>query len=107
MNKICITYVPFPTEEAAEEIIKQLLDKHLIACGNVISSKSSYIWEKTFQKEDEYIAIMKTSINCTSKVMEWIEKNHPYSLPAIIQWEAMANERYVEWIEAETVIHHQ
>ncbi len=107
MNKICITYVPFPTEDVAVVIIKQLLDQHLIACGNVISSKSNYIWDNTFQKEDEYIAIMKTSLKCATKVVDWVEKHHPYSLPAIIQWEAIANERYVDWVETETAIRHQ
>ncbi|MCZ2101917.1 MAG: divalent-cation tolerance protein CutA [Chitinophagales bacterium] len=107
MNKICFTYVPFPSQEAAAQLVKALLDMHLIACGNIIPSRSHYSWENACQEEDEFIAMLKTSTRYSEKLMTFIEQNHPYDLPAILQWEAVVNENYYVWIEAETAIHRQ
>lgn len=103
--KICITYIPYPSIEEANKAIEQFLDLHLIACGNVISSQSQYIWNDALCKENETIAILKTSLSCAIKLMDMAQKQHPYKLPAILQWEVNANEGYVTWIEEQTTNH--
>lgn len=41
---ITLFYTPFPSKEVAAEVIKTLLAEKLIACGNVATSDSTYIW---------------------------------------------------------------
>ncbi len=41
---ITIFYTPFPSKEVAAEVIKTLLAEKLIACGNVVTSDSTYMW---------------------------------------------------------------
>lgn len=102
---ICITYIPYPSIEDANKAIEQFLGLHLIACGNVISSQSQYIWNDALSKENETIAILKTSLSCAKKLMDIAQEQHPYKLPAILQWEVKANEGYAAWIEEQTTNH--
>ena len=100
--KICITYVPFPTHEAAADIIRLCLHQKIIACGNIIPSQSSYLWNGDFHKENEWIAVMKTTTHHKDNLAKFLEKHHSYELPAILQWEVKANEGYAKWVENET-----
>jgi len=101
MAEIIILYCPCPTQEKALEIIQQLIGQSLIACGNVIPSKSCYPWEGQVCQEDEFVAIMKTVPSVQEKVTLHIEEIHPYDVPAIISWRASVNEKYHGWIVSE------
>lgn len=103
--EICITYIPYPSSEDAKKAIEHFLELHLIACGNIISSQSLYIWNEVASNENETIAILKTSLSCAKKLMDLAQSQHPYKLPAILQWEVKANEGYVAWVEEQTTNH--
>lgn len=92
-------YVPFPDQQSALEAIKTLLDAKLIACGNVIMSSSAYVWQGNLTSQTEWIAIMKTSIVKANHTITKIEEIHSYQVPAILHWEASANEAYALWID--------
>jgi len=96
--KIVLFYVPFPTEEVASETVKVLLHEKLIACGNIVASSSMYCWLGDLTAENEWIAIMKTTIEMVEEVEHKIISIHPYDIPAIIHWEATCNESYGAWI---------
>lgn len=105
--KIALIYVPFPSFEEASKVSNNLINRHLIACANIITSDSQYIWQGEFCSENEWIAIMKTSLEILMDVEIEIEKLHSYDTPAIIQWEVSANEKYAKWIASQTTAHRQ
>lgn len=96
--KIVLFYVPFPSEEAASETIKVLLSEKLIACGNIVASSSMYGWMGDITSENEWIAIMKTTIFMVEEVENRIKSVHSYDIPAIIHWEVKCNESYGTWV---------
>ena len=55
-----IIYVTCKNNAEAQKIAKHLLGKKLIACANLISSKSFYHWKGKLEKQNEAILLMKT-----------------------------------------------
>ena len=98
---ITLFYTPFPSKEVATETIQILLAEKLIACGNVVTSDSMYMWLGQLTSENEYIAIMKTLPEKTESLTQRIASLHPYEVPAILHWQVEANESYYNWIKTE------
>jgi periplasmic divalent cation tolerance protein len=98
---ITLFYTPFPSKEVAAEVIKTLLAENLIACGNVVTSDSMYMWLGQLTTENEFIAIMKTLPEKTESLTQRIASLHPYEVPAILHWQVEANEPYYNWIKTE------
>ncbi|MBC7884682.1 MAG: divalent-cation tolerance protein CutA [Saprospiraceae bacterium] len=96
--KITIFYVPFPDQDAALTAIEILLKAKYIACGNVIVSTSLYHWQGEQSKNNEHIAILKTLPEKKTILEKRISEIHTYDVPAILSWEADANESYYEWM---------
>lgn len=99
LSKIVSIYCPFPSMEEAEKAAQVLLDEKLIACANILPpGRSLYVWDEKVQKESETFVFFKTSIETASGTIRRIEELHPYEVPAIIQFEAKANEAFADWI---------
>lgn len=96
--EITLIYVPFPDKIAAEQAIKSLLETKLIACGNVISSESMYFWQGAMTKENEWIAIIKTTNAVLDNAILKIKALHSYDVPAILHWQVQANDTYANWV---------
>ena len=68
-----------------EKIIKRLLEKRLIACGNLLPGALSFFrWEGKTQSAAESLLIMKTVRPRVPAAMEEIKKMHPYECPCIL-----------------------
>ncbi len=92
----------FPDFDSATSIVKYLITKRLIACGNIIQAQSLYSWEGKLNQESEMLVLMKTSIEMREKVLTAIKTQHPYQVPAIISWEAESNDEYGRWVNEST-----
>lgn len=102
MKKLTLFYVPFPNKDSALEMIQKLVERRLIACGNIVEAKSCYEWNGVVNHDDEIIAIMKTVAECKEDVERFLEENHPYDTPAILHWTAACNVAYYEWVVEQT-----
>ena len=91
--------VTHPNKEHAERITRGVIDAKLAACVLVADVKSFYNWEGKLNEDDEVVTILKTSTNKVTDLEEYIETNHDYDVPAIISFQANANERYGNWLE--------
>lgn len=98
--EILLFYVPCSSETEAKDLIKSLLDNKIIACGNVISSQSLYIWEGSIQDNQEWIAIIKTLPSYAEHVQARVESLHTYDIPAILHWQVACNSSYFEWVKS-------
>lgn len=96
-----MVYVPFPSEQDAERIASTLLSEKLVACVNLVSSKSSYLDDGEIRNADETVAVLKTRADLADKLSHRIVELHPYDTPAIIRVPAQGNPAYMTWLEKE------
>ena len=90
--------VTHPNREHAERITKGVIDAKLAACVLVADVKSFYNWKGKLNKDDEVVTLLKTSIEKVADLEKYIETNHDYDVPAIISFQANANENYGNWL---------
>ncbi len=95
-----LLFSTFPNEEKAREIVRCLVDEHLVACGSIVPAlRSIYRWKNAVHDESEVLAILKISRPVYPDVQRRLRELHPYELPEIvaIPVEAALPE-YLGWI---------
>ena len=51
-----------PTKEIAQQILQQLLEARLIACGQIMGPITSlYHWQGKIEQSEEYLCLLKTT----------------------------------------------
>ena len=93
-----LVLVTHPNKEHAERITRGVIDAKLAACVLVTDVKSFYNWEGKLNEDDEVVTILKTSTEKATELQKYIETNHDYDVPAIISFQANANESYGNWL---------
>ena len=93
-----LVLVTHPSKEHAERITRGVIDTKLAACVLVTDVKSFYNWEGKLNEDDEVVTILKTSTDKVDDLEEYIEANHDYDVPAIISFQANANQAYGNWL---------
>ena len=93
-----LVLVTHPHKEHAERITRGVIDAKLAACVLVTDVKSFYNWEGQLNEDDEVVTILKTSTDKVEMLEKYIETNHDYDVPAIISFQANANEIYSNWL---------
>lgn len=96
-----IIYVTCKNNKEAEKIAKQLLEKKLAACANILSSKSLYNWKGKLEKQNEAILLLKTTESKFESVKQTVKKMHSYKVPCILKLKAEANDGYFSWLKKE------
>jgi periplasmic divalent cation tolerance protein len=101
---LVITHVP--DREIAVKIARELVEKNLAACVNVLDACDSvYRWHDKLEQAREWPLLIKTRAARYSEVETTIRRLHPYELPEII---AVGIERglpeYLNWLHAETLL---
>ena len=94
-----LVLVTHPNKEHAERITRGVIDAKLAACVLVADVKSFYNWEGTLNEDDEVVTILKTSTEKVTDLEKYIETNHDYDVPAIISFQANANQSYGNWLD--------
>ncbi len=95
----------FDNKEEAAKVAETLLDKKLIACGQISEIESHYIWDSNREITKEFILVMKTRESLFNIVEKTIKENHSYDCPEIIATAIIKLSRdYHEWIIKNTKI---
>lgn len=94
-----IVYITHPTEAEAQRISQHLLEKRLIACANYFPITSAFWWQAAIQNEQEWVSIVKTTLEKYESVKKEVEKIHPYDIPCILKIQVEANNAYEQWIQ--------
>jgi len=91
------------TEEAVK-LIRELLDRRLIACGNILpGGRSIYRWEGKVADEQEVIVLLKTRASRVEALEMAFGELHPYKVPELLALPVSAGlHKYLEWIDDET-----
>ncbi|MEM9381756.1 MAG: divalent-cation tolerance protein CutA [Planctomycetota bacterium] len=94
--------VTFPDEETAVEVARQLVERRLVACVNVLPGvRSVYRWEGAVQVDPEVLAILKTTTDRLEDLAAEVARLHPYDTPEFMALDPLhVDERYLRWARA-------
>ena len=97
--QITLFYITNSNKEAAEQLGNLAIEKKLAACANIFPINSIFPWDGSIQHSGEYVLLLKTILSRKTELLSFIEENHPYELPCILNWEVEVNDEYGKWIE--------
>ncbi|MBT3070844.1 divalent-cation tolerance protein CutA [Rhodomicrobium sp. Az07] len=100
-----IIYTTLPSEEDAQKLGGELVEKKLAACINILPGMVSiYRWQGAVENGNEAVMLVKTRKSLKVRVMSEISAQHPYSVPAILVFEPSdVAASYLEWLCNQTV----
>jgi len=90
-------------KEDAEIISREVAEKRLAACVQIMGPiTSTYWWKEKVEKTEEWLCIMKTKRDLYEDLEEAILSIHPYEVPEIVAVPIVAgSQSYLEWLEQE------
>jgi len=97
---LVIGYVTCKNSQEAKKIAKYLLEKKLIACGNIVNKIDSvYRWKGKIVNESEALLLLKTESKKINKIKKEIQGIHSYSVPCIEFIKVSdVNKNYEKWV---------
>ncbi len=91
-------------EDEGVSLIRELLERRLIACGTVFTgARSIYRWEGKIADEQEAVLLLKTRSGCVEGLRRAFAELHPYKVPELLAMPVTGGlDRYLGWINDET-----
>ena len=101
-KKIMLILSTVPASESGA-MAKNLVERRLAACVNVMPVRSVYRWKGEMSDEEEHLLVIKTRKRRAEKVMAEIRLLHPYEVPEILALPVTAGHLpYLRWVYGET-----
>lgn len=93
-----------PSREVAERIVRDLVERGLVACGNVLGDvRSIYRWRGAVEEADEVLVMMKARASDVEAVGRRVKQLHPYEVPELIASPITGGlAAYLDWLFEET-----
>ena len=90
-------------KEDAQKISKEMVEKRLAACVQVVGPiRSTYWWKEKIEEAEEWLCIMKTRNALYRELEKAIKGIHPYEVPEIVALPIVAgSEDYLGWLNQE------
>jgi periplasmic divalent cation tolerance protein len=106
MDEVVIVLTNLPDKEAAMRLARELVERRLAACVNVLAQcESVYRWKGAVETAAEVPVLIKTRAGRYSEVEAAIRELHPYELPEIIAVPVrLGLDEYLQWVTGETTI---
>jgi len=101
---ILLVLTSLPNRESAESLARDVVEKRLAACVNVLSPcHSVYRWKGAVESANEIPLLIKTTEARYPALETAIRKAHPYEVPEIIALPVVNGlPDYLAWLGAET-----
>ena len=93
------------TEEEANKLAVELIDRRLAACVNITRGVTSvFRWQGEIQRDSEYLLIIKTVDELFGETSDAIRELHSYECPEILALPARPGDiRFLDWLQESTV----
>jgi periplasmic divalent cation tolerance protein len=103
-DKPVLIYSTFPSPEAAEAVGRELVERRLAACVNILPGMTSiYRWEGAIARDSEAVMIIKTRQSLSGQAIEAVTSRHSYTNPALVVLPILGGSaEYLRWLEEET-----
>lgn len=87
--------------QRAERLAQALLDRHLVACVNLVPIRSLYRWNGEQQLDAEVQLLLKTTASRLQALQGAVLELHSYETPEWVTWPVQASVAYGQWVRAE------
>jgi periplasmic divalent cation tolerance protein len=100
MERAVLVYTTWPSIVEAERAGREIVEKRLAACVNILPGMiSHYWWEGKIERAEEVVMIVKTRATLAENVREAVKALHSYTTPAIMVLPVeSADADYYRWI---------
>jgi periplasmic divalent cation tolerance protein len=99
-QRYCAVMTTCATKNDAERIAREILDRRLGACVQMLEIRSMYIWRGEVADEPEVLVVVKTRADMYDELESLIRKTHPYEIPEIVQVPIERGlPQYLRWID--------
>jgi periplasmic divalent cation tolerance protein len=90
-----------PRAEDAEFMARELVERRLAACVNVLPPMTSiYRWRGDVERTEEVLMVVKTTEDRFEAVRDALVKGHPYDVPEVLALEVRAGHApYLAWLD--------
>ena len=95
-----VFFVTTPNFEVAEKLAKEIIEKKIAACVNIVPNITSvYRWKSNIEIDRECLMIIKTGSNRSTILKDFIKNHHPYENPECISFAVESGlPPYLQWI---------
>jgi periplasmic divalent cation tolerance protein len=103
-ERVVFLYTTHPSVVEAERIGRELVEKRLCACVNILPGMVSlYWWQGAIERGEEAVMIVKTRAALAEPVRAAVRQLHSYTTPAILVLPIESvDPDYEEWLLAES-----
>jgi periplasmic divalent cation tolerance protein len=103
-ERVVFVYTTHPSVVEAERIGRELVEKRLCACVNILPGMVSlYWWQGAIERGEEAVMIVKTRAALAEPVRAAVRQLHSYTTPAILVLPVEGvDPDYRQWLSAET-----
>jgi periplasmic divalent cation tolerance protein len=103
-ERVVFVYTTYPSIVEAEQAGRELVQRRLCACVNILPGMVSlYWWEGAIERGEEVVMIIKTRAALAEAVREVVRQLHSYTTPAILVLPIESvDPNYNAWLMAET-----
>jgi len=104
MSDIVAIYAVFGSDEEARRIGRDMIERRLAACVNILGPcHSIYRWQGKVEEAGEVAAIFKTGSQGVATLIAAISDAHSYDVPAIAALPVVDTPGdYARWVESES-----
>ena len=91
------------SEEQATTVARELVERRLAACVNIVGQVCSvYRWKGEVRQEEEWLLLIKTAVDRFPEVRAAIRSLHSYETPEVVMLPlADADPDYLTWLAGE------
>jgi len=104
MADVCQVSVTAPTQEEASRLGRLAVERRLAACAQVSGPlTSTYWWEGDLCVADEWLCVLKTTVDRLASLTAALRAAHSYETPEIVATPVVGgDEAYLTWVRTET-----
>lgn len=102
MSRRVVVLSTVGSDEDAERIARQLVERELAACVNVVPRVVSiYRWRGRVERDEERLLLIKTRAERFEALRAAIVELHPYEVPEVVCLPIEAgHDPYLAWLDA-------
>ncbi len=91
------------SDEQARAIARDLVEKRLAACVNIVPGiRSIYHWQDTIEEDTEYLLLIKSRRDLLERLTVELQKIHSYDIPEVVALQVVdGSAAYLGWMDRE------
>lgn len=103
-DDIVVILVTAPDAESGRRVARDLLDRRLVACANLVPGiRSMFWWKEALEESEEVLVLLKARGSDVGAIAARVEEVHPYEVPEVLALPVTRGlEAYVNWVHDET-----